>query len=57
MNAFPEQKKVCSKEEVPHQVPLRRAAHHQPPALHEGMHAVFVSVFWGHLQQLCLKNE
>lgn len=44
VNMSPEQKKVCSEEEVPHQVPLCRAAHHQPPTLHEGMHTVFVSV-------------
>lgn len=36
-NTFPEQKKVGSEEEVPHRVPLRRAAHRQPPAVHEGM--------------------
>lgn len=41
--AFPEQEKACSEEKVPHQAPLYRAAHCQPPALHEGMHTVSVS--------------
>lgn len=44
VGAFPKQKKVCTEEEVPHRVSLRCAAHHQPPALHAGMHTCFVSV-------------
>lgn len=42
--AIPEQKTDYSQEEMPHQVPFHRAACRQPPALHEGMHAVFMSV-------------
>lgn len=43
-SASPEQKKVCSEEEIPHQASRRCAAHHQLPELHEGMHAMLLSV-------------
>lgn len=52
-----QQKKVCFEEKVPHHVSLPSAAHHRLPALHEGMHAVYVAMWMNTQLLLEHRNE